>query len=514
MVAKQAVVAAGGSPPRPAAAAAAVAPPIASPTSRIVRFEDEQSMSSTLPSLGGTDGSAEDDAMDDDHYFRQQDAALDPPASLGRRAVQAPSAPSSSPPSPLSEFLQVKKQLASMSQPATAFTADALGNVPHNDGVQPMESPAYRKSNAGAIENHVTEEQAAKEEYVNQLRARLPQAGNSGRLASSPPSSPKRDMRKRSNRLREAGLSAAKEDASLLSEEISTMEKQIADITSRERARPDPSSWSSSSSSSSESSSSQIAECVRDISPPPMAIRDVGRREPLEIGEGKGSRTATGREREMGLRKNFYEDDTIFDSLPSAVNIQGGTDKSVATEDDHGLLHFMATSSVPSISPHSSPRDEGQPKRVGPSDANRSSASAALNAPPAAFSEGHRQRDRSVPSSFSGFATEPKTVSNEGFNHDTSNRDAPTRPVQGRTKESQEKFFGDDRAHRDRWADKRTKSGHSSFSRGDFSTPSDGRPQQLDAEERIISGNVDLDSLNAVAALHVEVRRCSSFILT
>ena len=131
----------------------------------------------------------------------------------------------------------------------------------------------------GATEDHRpplndSEVQAVTGEYVQQL-VPLPQVQKSGGTASNT-RSPKRDMRKKSNRIRGAPpatrpRACLEEDTSLFSEGISAMEKQIAEITTREGAGPDQSHSSSSSSrspSSSESSSSQIAENVDEIPPP------------------------------------------------------------------------------------------------------------------------------------------------------------------------------------------------------------------------------------------------------
>ena len=535
MLAKHAVVQPGSSPPQFAGKAPT------SPT-RSVRFEDEhQSEVSTLPSLG-TDGYTEDDAtMDDDHYFRQGNSPQRTPRS----------------PSPLTEFLQVKKQLASMPKAITTSTHEASGEISRS-----AEQPVYRNRRAetqnlqidvGGTEDNdramnakkndedhpspilnASEEEAAMDEYVKQLRARSPQVGKTRGIASAT-STPKRDMRKEGNRQKDiqppsapatpiganitVGATNHEEDTSLLSGGISTMEKQIAEITSRERSATYPS--HSSSSSSTESSSSQIAECVRDISPPPTPIRVVRKRERLE--------------RTRGLQRKDYEEDTIFDSLSSAVDNRDA-DGSVATEDDNGLLHFMATLSVPSTFPFASSRDDDQPMKDDFVKPNKPRAKATLNeGRPADVSGNQRQRVGSVPSDSSSTSksqstTGAQSISNEGLNHDINNRhSASTKPASIRMKGSQEKLSADERSSRDQqWVDRRTKSGHSSFSRGDFSTPSDEhhefRRDEIgfsgavsgdtttnrspgDGYKATVSENNDLDSLNDIAAKHVEVSR-------
>lgn len=582
VLAKHAVVHSDSSPPF-----AAKKP--ARSTIRSVRFDDDpenQSVVSTLPSLG-TDGYTEDDTtIDDDHYFRQ-DAALNPPTTPVRAAMTilsrserlafqqkaeevqmaqrvASSDGDEKQKSPLSEFLQVKKQLASMPKAGRTPTPDAPG-----DNSRSVEQPViYRnrrtetqkyQTNKGEALDHdrtmkakkmseggptptptlnVSEEQAAMDEYVKQLRARLPQAGISVDIASHT-STPKRDMRKKSNRLRDArppaspastgtsitiGATNNVEDTSFLSGGISTMEKQIADVISRERTATHQ--FYSSSSSSSESSSSQIAECVRDISPPPTPIRDVRKRERLErMTAGNVFPGAIARnEADQTLQRKNYEDDTIFDSLPSAVNDPRDVDKSVATEDDNGLLHFMATSSVPSTSPFASPLDEARPKKseIAPNELRFSSNSGNC-----------RRRDQSVSNgsstSHSESTKESRSMSNEGLNHNTNNlRGTLTKSAQSRKSGPHEKLSADDRASRDRWVHKRTKSGHSSFSHGALSTPSDEfreyrrdeigfsgtvpeittasrSPHQVNERKATVSENDDLDSLNSIASRHVEV---------
>ena len=653
MLAKHALVNSDSSPPFTAKTPARS-------TSRSVRFDEDrlehQSLVSTLPSLG-TDGYPEDDTtMDDDHYFRQ-DEALNPPTTPVRAAMKtlsrserlafqqtaeevkmaqrvassdgdekqntrnasgavrgrggnecwantksdanmladawSPSAhPTSSPvgtrreegignadanssqrtprsPSPMREFLQVKKQLASMSKAIRTPTPDAPG-----DNSRSVEQPLYRnrrtETNIGeAFDNNrtmnakrnsgedptptlnVSEEQAAMDEYVKQLRARLPQVGKTGGIASAT-LTPKRDMRKKSNRIRDArppapaapigasitiGGTNAAEDTSLLSEGISTMEKQVAEITSCERIATHPS--QSTSSSSSESSSSQIAECVRDISPPPTPIRDVRRRERLErTGGNVSSGAITRNETDQTLQRKNYEDDTIFDSLPSVWNDPRDADKSVATEDDNGLLHFMATSSVPSTSPFASPRDEAQPMKsdlVTPNESRFSSKF--IEESPADVSEHYPRRDQSVSSdsSTSQSTKESQPMSNGGLNHNVNNRrgaSTSTQPSQSQTDVPHKKLSADDRASRDRWVHKRTKSGHSSFSHGVLSTPSDEfreyRRDEIgfsgtvptntshstdDGCKRTASENTNLDSLNAIAAKHVEVSRVCKYYL-
>eukprot|EP00563_Minutocellus_polymorphus_P003833 CAMPEP_0181036952 /NCGR_PEP_ID=MMETSP1070-20121207/9141_1 /TAXON_ID=265543 /ORGANISM="Minutocellus polymorphus, Strain NH13" /LENGTH=2032 /DNA_ID=CAMNT_0023114633 /DNA_START=338 /DNA_END=6437 /DNA_ORIENTATION=+ len=488
-------------------------------------------------------------------------------------------------PSPLSEFLQVKKELASMpqiemvsssaSKTITTLSPDAIGKG-YQDDVSAVGRTVYRnrrgetqknipigttededrvlnahKNTEGRPPLSVSEEQAAMDEYVKQLRARLPQAGKSGGIASKTGPNTcalNRDMRKKINRLRGAppanssqtigtstmsnrqmGAANVEEDTSFLSEGISTMEKQIAEITSREGAGPDP---SSSSSSSSESSSSQVAECVRDISPPPTPIRDIRRRERLEMEMSRDARKTTGGG--IGkLQRKSYEEDTIFDSLPSTPKdfARGNADESVATEDDNGLLHFMATSSVPSISPNASPQGEGLSTKADSSSSNRSASGAAsalvaLSDVP----ENHRRRDkddsRSSNSADSESTSASASVSDDGFNHYINKRGASTRQAAAPrvTKGPQKKYSAEDRAaNRDRWAHRRTKSGHSSFSQGDFSTPSDEhREYRRDeifsgaysggttsrgpkrTERRTITENGDLESLNLTAAQHVE----------
>ena len=664
MLAKHAIVNSDSSPPL-----AGKTP--ACSTSKIVRFDDDlehQSVVSTLPSLG-TNGYPEDDTtMDDDHYFRQ-DEALNPPTTPVRTAMTALSrserlafqqkaeevqmaqrvasgdgdenqkigngsaavrggeddqlwdntksdanviagawSPGAQPiswsvgarrdgvriadanssrrtthsPSPLSEFLQVKKQLASMPKvDRTTPTSDAPG-----DNSRSVEQPVYRnrrtETNIGeAVDNHrtmnakknsngratptrnvsdkqpewgatptlnVSDEQAAMDEYVKQLRARLPQAGKSGDIVSHT-SSPKRDMGKKSNRFRDArpsapaapigasitrGTTNVEEDTSLLSGGISTM-KQIAEIMSRERSATHQS--SSPSSSSSESSSSQIAECVRDISPPPSPIRDVRRRERLERTKGSVSSGAITRtETDQTLQRKNYEDDTIFDSLPSVVNDWRDADKSVATEDNNGLFHFMATSSVPSTSPFASPRDEAQPVTsdlIAPNDSRFRSKF--IKERPADISGNSRQRDQSVSSASSTLHSEStkesQSMSNDGLDRNINKfRGTSTKSAQSRTDARHETLSADDRASRDRWVHKRTKSGHSSFSHGALSTPSDEfreyrrdeigfsgtvsgittasrSPHQVGVRKRTASDKDNVNSLNSIASRHVEVSR-------
>ena len=286
------------------------------------------------------------------------------------------------------------------------------------------------------------------------------------------------------------------------------MEKQIAEITTPEPSRSSSSSSrspsSSRSSSSSESSSSQNVERVRDISPPPTPVRVVRRRQRVQ------------REKRR-------------------VN----EDESLATEDDQGLLQFMATSSVPSVSPymHASPQDKGQPTKVDSPTSNKSTSRATTTFNTSTLSdvpESHNRKgkdddSRDSNSSNSQSIAASGSESGEGLNRDRSiNQGTPCidnrgiRPTRGtRQKHSTEARA----ASHDRRAVRRTKSGHSSFSRGDFSTPSDEhREYRRDeifsgaysggttsrgpkkAEKRTISRNGgDMESLNTMASRYVEV---------